>query len=187
MRRSPFSNRGIGGEDSEDLTKRIEQVIADAPDVVIFQTGTNDPLRGVSVDRFSELTRQDVARLQTAGIDVMLMEPQLCHVTRTLPTAVLYRDAVRQIGAEMGAPVIRRWDLMQAWLDHDLLDAAQMLAPDGLHMADAGYAMLAREVARELVAASNSRAAPAKLGTRQAGVGQAGVGQAGVGQAASGN
>jgi lysophospholipase L1-like esterase len=26
-----------------------------------------------------------------------------------------------------------------------------MLAPDGLHMADAGYALLANEVAREIV------------------------------------
>lgn len=147
-------NLGIGGEDAEDLARRVPEVVAIHPDLVIFQTGTNDPLRGVPLDRFVTLTRQTVLAIQQAGIDVMLMEPQFCHVTRTVPTAVLYRDALRQLGAEMRTPVVRRWDLMRSWLDHDLLDAAQMLAPDGLHMADAGYALLAKAVARQILSAS---------------------------------
>ena len=145
-------NQGVGGDDAIDLARRLPAVIAARPDLVIFQTGTNDPLRGVPLDRFLVLTRDVVTRLRGAGVDVMLMEPQLCRVTQTTPEAVLYRDAVRAVADEMHVPVIRRWDLMQGWLRDDLVTPVQMLAPDGLHMADAGYALLAREVAREIVA-----------------------------------
>ena len=33
-----------------------------------------------------------------------------------------------------------------------------MLAPDGLHMTDGGYALLARDVASEIIAGSNDAA-----------------------------
>ena len=47
--------------------------------------------------------------------------------------------------------MIRRFDLMRSWLRKGVLTTRQMLAGDGLHMADAGYALLASEVAREIV------------------------------------
>ncbi len=147
-------NHGVRGDDAVDLARRLPDVLAAHPDLVIFQTGTNDPLRGVPLDRFLGLTREVVARLRAAGVDVMLMEPQLCRITQASPAAALYRDAVRAVGTEMRVPVIRRWDLMQAWLRDDLVTPVQMLAPDGLHMADAGYALLAHEVAREILADS---------------------------------
>lgn len=145
-------NQGVGGEDAVDMALRLPNVLAARPDLVIFQTGTNDPLRGVPIDRFVALTRKVIERLRTADIDVMLMEPQLCRVTKSVPASVLYRDAVRTLAAEMDVPIIRRWDLMQSWLSHDLVTPVQMLAPDGLHMADAGYTLLAKEVAREILA-----------------------------------
>jgi lysophospholipase L1-like esterase len=145
-------NQGIGGQDAVEFAGRLPGVLAARPDLVIFQTGTNDPLRGLPLPQFVSLTRQVVGRLRAAGIDVMLMEPQLCRVTMASPAAVLYRDAVRGVAADMRVPVIRRWDLMQAWLKRDVVTPVQMLAPDGLHMADAGYALLAREVAQEILA-----------------------------------
>ena len=51
----------------------------------------------------------------------------------------------------MSVPVIRRYDLMHMWLDQYLLTPAQLLSPDGLHMADGGYALLAGAVAQEIV------------------------------------
>ena len=51
----------------------------------------------------------------------------------------------------MDVPVIRRYDLMRAWLANGVLTPAQMLAPDGLHMADGGYAKLADAVATDIL------------------------------------
>jgi acyl-CoA thioesterase-1 len=146
------ANRGIGGEDVDDMMKRLPGIIAGHPDLVIWQTGTNDPLRNVDPAHFSELTRQGIAAMQAAGIDVMLMGPQLCRKLAETVGAQRFRDVVRDIGADMHVPVIHRYAMMQQWLQRHMLTETQMLSPDGLHMADAGYALLAKEVAHTILA-----------------------------------
>ena len=51
----------------------------------------------------------------------------------------------------MDVPVIRRYDMMRAWLTDGVLTPAQMLSPDGLHMADGGYAKLAEAIAHDIL------------------------------------
>lgn len=146
-------NRGIGGQDADDMLARLDRdVLAAKPDLVIWQTGTNDPLRDVPLSRFIEETRDVIRRMKAAGIEVILMEPQDCRMMRALPVSQAYREAVRSIGQEMNIPVIRRYDLIKSWLAGGDVTEAQLMAADGLHMADEGYARLAAEVARELVA-----------------------------------
>jgi len=144
-------NRGIGGQDADDMATRLSSVIAEHPDLIIWQTGSNDPLRGVPLDRFVQETMAGIQQIRAANIDVMLMEPQLCRKLADKSGADLYRQALRAIGAKMGVPVIRRYDIMRAWLAEKALTADQMLSPDGLHMADAGYARLADDVAEDIL------------------------------------
>jgi lysophospholipase L1-like esterase len=142
--------------DAVEFHARLAEVIADKPDLVIFQTGTNDPLRGLPLDEFIALTRADIQTIRAAGIDVMLMEPQFCRVFADKPGAFTYVEAVRDLGAEFGIPVIRRWDLMKEWLARHVARPDQLEAPDGLHMADRGYALLARVVTRMILADSHA-------------------------------
>jgi len=152
-------NRGIGGQDADDMLTRLDRdVIAVKPDLVIWQTGTNDPLRKLPLDRFEAETHEGINRMQAAQIDVVLMEPQDCRTIRATEGAILYRDAVRRIGAEMGVPVVRRFDLIDRWLADGTVTEAQLMAPDGLHMADLGYEKLAAEVAREVLAEAGRKA-----------------------------
>jgi acyl-CoA thioesterase I len=144
-------NRGIGGEDADDMSKRLASVIAEHPDLIIWQTGSNDPLRGVPVDRFIAETIAGIEQIRAAHIDVMLMEPQLCRKLADKKDSPAYREALHTIGAQMGVPVIRRYDIMEAWLAERALTPAQMLSPDGLHMADGGYAKLADAVAQDIL------------------------------------
>ncbi|MFI4980176.1 MAG: SGNH/GDSL hydrolase family protein [Nevskiales bacterium] len=144
-------NRGVGGEDADDMARRLPQVIAEHPDLIIWQTGSNDPLRAVPLDRFVQETVAGVQQIRAAHIDVMLMGPQLCRALDDKPSTVRYRDALRAIGEGMDVPVIRRHDLMRRWLADRLVTPAQMFAPDGLHMADGGYAALAHAVAADIL------------------------------------
>jgi acyl-CoA thioesterase-1 len=143
-------NRGIGGEDADDMSLRLPSVIAEQPDLIIWQTGSNDPLRGVPLDRFEQETTAGIAEIRAAHIDVMLLEPQLCRELDNKPVSVEYRDALRNIGEAMDVTVIRRYDLMRNWLAEGVLTPAQMLSPDGLHMADGGYAKLADAIAEDI-------------------------------------
>jgi acyl-CoA thioesterase I len=145
-------NRGVGGEHAEDMLARLDRdVLAARPDLVIWQTGSNDPLRGVSLGRFIELTRVGLERMRAAGLDVMLMEPQWCPALEATAGADLYRDALRTLGTELRVPVIRRADLMRRWVEHKRLSKEQLLSADGLHMADGGYALLAADVAKDVL------------------------------------
>jgi acyl-CoA thioesterase-1 len=144
-------NRGIGGEDADDMALRLPTVIAEHPDLIIWQTGSNDPLRDVPLDRFVQETIAGIQAIRAAHIDVMLLEPQLCRALDHQPATVHYRDALRAIGEGMDVPVIRRYDLMRRWLAEGTLTQAQMLSPDGLHMADGGYAKLADAIATDIM------------------------------------
>lgn len=145
-------NRGIGGEHVDDMLVRLERdVIAAEPQLVIWQTGSNDPLRGVPIEHFHAATIGAVRRLREAGIDVVLMEPQWCPTLEATPGSARFRDAVRAIGAELDVPVIRRADLMHGWVRDGKLTRRQLFAPDGLHMADGGYDLLAKAAAESIL------------------------------------
>jgi acyl-CoA thioesterase I len=157
-------NRGVGGEDADDMMRRLPAIIADHPSLVIWQTGSNDPLKGVPLERFIGETRRGIQAMKSAGIDVMLMTPQDCRVLQAMPNSILYRDALRSLGAELGVPVIRRFDLMREWLAAKKLTETQLMSHDDLHMTDGGYALLARAVSEQILAASGRPAvAPAAL------------------------
>jgi lysophospholipase L1-like esterase len=144
-------NQGIGGQDADDMIRRLPSVIAEHPDLIIWQTGSNDPLRNVPLDRFVQETIAGIQAIRAAHIDVMLMGPQLCHALDGKPSTPAYRKALRAISVGMGVPLIHRYDLMQHWLATGALTRAQMLSPDGLHMADGGYAKLADTVALDIL------------------------------------
>lgn len=150
-------NRGIGGEHVDDMLKRLDRdVIAAEPQLVIWQTGSNDPLRGVSLDHFRDATAAAIRRIREAGIDVVLMEPQWCPKLDSTPGSSRFRDAVRSIGAELDVPVIRRADLMHGWVREGKLTAKRLFASDGLHMADGGYALLAQAAADSILTDAGS-------------------------------
>lgn len=145
-------NRGIGGEHTDDMLRRLDRdVLSSNAQLVIWQTGSNDALRGVTLEHFREATIATVQKIQEAGIDVVLMEPQWCPKFDATPGAYRFRDAVREIGDELGVPVIRRSELMRDWIAEAKLTKKQLFSADGLHMADGGYALLARAAADEIL------------------------------------
>ncbi len=152
-------NLGHGGDDSEEMTAKISRVLAEHPDLVIWQTGTNDPLRGLPLDRFVALTEAGLDAFRAAHVHVMLIEPQFCRALADHPEALGYRDALRRIAIERALPIVRRYDLMQQWLAQGIVSETQLQSGDGLHMGDGGYALLAQYITRLIV----PKAAPTPL------------------------
>ena len=149
-------NRGIGGQDVDDMMLRLQaDVIAPKPDVVIWQTGSNDPLRHVPIERFETETLAGVKAMQSAGAEVILMEPQWCPMLEKSGNADQFRNAIRRVGQQLKVAVINRSDLMHKWIAEGRMTKSQMLAPDGLHMTDSGYAQLARDIAPAVLKAGS--------------------------------
>ena len=145
-------NQGKGGDDAEAMARRLDRdVLSERPDLVIWQTGSNDPMSGVPVERFTELTRQGIVAMRAAGADVILMDQQWCRRLNATLGAERYGDALHRLAAELDVPVIRRHALMRTWAANGLLTATQMIGPDGLHMTDAGYDRLAKAATAQIL------------------------------------
>lgn len=145
-------NRGKGGDDAEAMARRLQRdVLAERPTLVIWQTGSNDPMTGVSVERFAKLTRDGIAAIRSTGADVVLMDQQWCRRLSGIDGAERYGAALHALAEELGVPVIRRHALMQTWVAKGLLTPTQMIGPDGLHMTDAGYDRLAKAASVQIL------------------------------------
>ncbi len=142
-----LSNRGVGGNNAVDLHDRLDAVIADGPDLVLFQTGSNDPLQEVPLERFERLTRDDLDRLgRETDADIVLIDQQYCRALEECAAFPPFLSGLHRIGQEAGVPVFPRYRLMQGWCDVPG-QSRDSLSPDGLHMADHGYALMGAALA----------------------------------------
>lgn len=146
-------NRGVGGDDINTMLARFPRDVAAAkPDLVIWQTGTNDAINHVPVDRFETLLGQGIRDLRHRGIDVLLMTPQYAPQFTGASGSLLYVEAMRRTGQQLGVPVFDRYDLSRAWSGDRRFADSPPLTADGLHQADSGYHCVAVILADRLAA-----------------------------------
>lgn len=135
-------NAGRSGETSSEMLARMERdVLAERPDLVIWQAGGNEALRGREPDEFAAVMREGLNRLREAGIPVVLMDNQAS------PRLAARGPVFDAELARLGAPVFRRSAAMRAWAERGE-DA--LIASDALHHNDRGYACLAGELSAAL-------------------------------------
>lgn len=144
-------NHGVMGEAIDRTAARIgRDVLAWRPQLVIWQTGTNDLLRGSragSLARFHRLLGGGVRRLRQAGIDVLLMDLQYFPRGERSPLMSGYLDAIEQVSETYRVPLIQRHRIMSFWLESGEMTVDDMLYRDRLHMSDRGYRCLGEVVA----------------------------------------
>ncbi len=139
-------NRGVSGENIDGMAARIGAVIEDAPDLVIWQAGSNDGPQGVPLARFERIMRDGIERVGAIGADLVLMEPQYCSVLEADPAFPPFLESVRGLGRRFALPVFPRYALMRTW-SLETGRGIDGLSPDGMHMDDTGYRLLGEAVA----------------------------------------
>ena len=81
-------NRGQGGEDAPEMMKRLQTSVIDMhPDLVIWQVGTNAVLRNLDPAETAKMVEEGVARIQAAGADLVLVDPQYSPRVNERPKA----------------------------------------------------------------------------------------------------
>ncbi|HLN08490.1 MAG TPA: GDSL-type esterase/lipase family protein, partial [Xanthobacteraceae bacterium] len=79
-------NRGIGGEDAREMVARLDRsVIAEHPDLVLWQVGTNAIVDDEKLAVEASLVRIGINRLKAAGIDVVIVDPQYAPMVIAKP------------------------------------------------------------------------------------------------------
>nr|WP_246514066.1 SGNH/GDSL hydrolase family protein [Neoroseomonas soli] len=145
-------NRGAGGEDVANMIGRMDaDVIAERPDLVIWQAGANAALRRMDPARFRAYLFEGLARLRREGIHVVLMDNQRAPRIAARPGHEAYDAVVAEAAATLpGVSLFSRGALMDALAAAGIPNDA-LLVSDGLHHNDRGYACVAEALARGLL------------------------------------
>jgi acyl-CoA thioesterase-1 len=150
-------NRGIGGQDAGREDARMgADVLALRPDLVIWQVGANAAARREQPSHFARLVRLGLRRLRAADADIVLMENQRSRILLASGDDAPINAALARLARRHKVGLFSRDALMRAWVNSGAKPEA-LLAPDGLHMNDRGYACLARALAQSIYRAVTSR------------------------------
>ena len=146
-------NAGVGGEDAPEMMKRLQSAVIDRkPDLVIWQVGTNAVLRNLDPGETAKLVEDGVARIQTSGSDVVLVDPQYSpRVTERGASANKMVRMLSRVAALRHIGVFPRFEVMREWHENQSLPVNSFVIADGLHMNDWGYACFAQLLGDDII------------------------------------
>jgi hypothetical protein len=145
---------------AEDLAPTLGKLVEERkPNLVIWQTGTYDAMRGVDAEDFRNALEEGVGAMKAAGADVVLMNLQYSPRTETMISGSAYLDNMRVVAQQHDAPLFDRFAIMRQWNesgDFDLFSTSP-----GLELAKRVHDCLARALSSFLIDAAHVN--PAEL------------------------
>ncbi len=146
-------NRGQGGEDAPEMMKRLQTAVLDMhPDLVIWQVGTNAVLRNLDPAETARLVEEGIARIQAAGADVVLVDPQYSpRVNEKAESAGKMRNVLSKVAELRRVGVFPRFEVMKDWHERQAIPIENFVIADGLHMSDWGYACFAQLLGDDII------------------------------------
>jgi len=153
-------NRGVNGDEIGGMLARLDgAVIAEKPDLVVWQLGTNSLLRDRAVAPHASLLREGIARIKAAGAEVVLIDPQYAPRVLAKPHVEGMVSLIATAAKIENVGLFHRFELMRHWYEDDHLPFATFVSADGLHMNDWSYACLAKALALAIAEAATRPAA----------------------------
>jgi hypothetical protein len=121
---------------TEQMAAGLAKVLADdKPDLVIWQAGTVDALRGVEPDEFRAKLDRGLETIAAAGADAIVMNMQYSPRIESMLNVSAYADIMHWVAHERGAVLFDRLAIMHYWADAGVFD---------LYAATKDYAMARR-------------------------------------------
>jgi lysophospholipase L1-like esterase len=144
-------NRGKSGEDAQEELARLDHdVVAEHPDLAIWQLGTNAVLRHDDPGADGERIERGIGLMRQNGTDVVLMDLQYAPRVLARPAYPQMEQAIADAAGHAHAGLFRRFDIMREWATVQPNDSQPMVGADGLHMTDRGYACISAALAEAL-------------------------------------
>jgi acyl-CoA thioesterase-1 len=138
-------NRGVNGNEAADMLARLDTaVIAEKPDLVLWQVGTNSVLRDKPLQPHAPLLHEGLARMKATGADVVIIDPQYAPRVISKPTCQGMVSLIAMTAKAEHVGVFHRFELMRRWRETEQLPFETFVSTDGLHMNDWSYACLAK-------------------------------------------
>jgi acyl-CoA thioesterase I len=155
-------NRGVNGDEAAEMLARLDTaVIAEKPDLVLWQVGTNSVLRDKAVLPHATLLHEGLARLKAIEADIVLIDPQYAPKVIAKPNAEGMVALIATAAKSEHVCLFNRFALMRQWHERDRIPFETFLSPDGLHMNDWSYGCLAKWLAAAIAEAATRPVATA--------------------------
>jgi lysophospholipase L1-like esterase len=139
--------RGVSGELTRDAALRLQNEVAlNDPDLVLWQTGTNDALARIPVDEFTETLTGGIRWLKSHHVDVVLVGQHYAYVLRKDKHYQAVRIALRRVAKAEKVLYIGRYEAMRMI---EKLQRAQG-QPNQFALTEEGYSCLAEYIARAI-------------------------------------
>jgi len=169
-------NRGINGEETDQMMARFAaDVMAEHPQLVLWQVGTNSVLRDRPLDAHWAMLHHGIEELKAANVDVVLIDPQFAPAVNAKPETSDMVEQIALAAKEENVDLFRRFAVMRNWYEVQHLDFADFISPDQLHMNDWSYACWAKLLGEAIAeaasrpiasAAAHPAVTPAKAGVQ---------------------
>lgn len=118
-----FEVRGARGSTAADQWRLIEEALREGqPDLVIWQAGTTEAVRGLPIEDMADIIAAGLGRLSARGVDVVIMDIQFSRFLRANAQVEPYRDALRLLAATGDGAFFPRYDIMAAWAEAGTVD-----------------------------------------------------------------
>jgi len=155
-------NAGISGQLASDMVARIDHdVVPRKPQLVLWQTGGNDAIKGVALEDFTRQLRVGIERLRRAGFDVVLIDPQFYPAFAKVKDGARYLAAMRETAAFYRVPMMQRFAIMQHLIASAQFTTASLYSKDQFHLNDSSYDCMGHLLAQSLRSAATFSVAPA--------------------------
>jgi lysophospholipase L1-like esterase len=156
-------NAGVSGEAAEATLQRLESRITTGEfDVVIWQVGTNDAVRGADEAAFRAYLERGIQAARRSGVDLVLLDQQFFPAIKDPVRYERFVGMLAEAARSYGVPLFSRYALMKAWGERSGDELRAMLGADGFHMSDRGYGCIAELLADDLLRAASPAMARGK-------------------------
>jgi lysophospholipase L1-like esterase len=155
-------NRGVNGDETQNMLARFETgVIAEHPQLVLWQVGTNSVLRDHPLAPHSVQLHDGIEELKAIGADVVLIDPQYAPKVLVKSETPGMVEQIAAAAKEENVDLFGRFAVMRNWFEVQHLPFDTFVSPDGLHMNDWGYACVAKLLATGIAEAATRPVASA--------------------------
>lgn len=145
-------NAGKAGETADRTLERLNiELDRIKPDLVLWQVGTNDALNGaVSEPKFEAVVERGISSIERHKSDLLLVDPQFIRKVVDPARYERFVQTLERVAEKEHICLFSRYHLMKMLADSSDSGVEPLLAPDGLHMNDAGYACIAERLAGQI-------------------------------------
>jgi acyl-CoA thioesterase I len=116
-------NKSAPHQSAEQMLERFpNDVFAEQPTLVIWETGTTDAVRAVGVDDFAETLETGIDAVAARGIDLILVDMQYSRKTLAVIDFESYLRAMHRVAEVKGVYVFPRFAIMRYWSEEEVFD-----------------------------------------------------------------